>query len=123
MKGRDMIVLTGPLAALPNTSFMDLWYRPGSDNPANWYRSPGLWWPADRAWCVASDVDLQSTYLGASAGCIKQLVQDAQLEVLPVCADQSVAMDADTINPEPKGSYHGNGLRPAARRRRTLGDH
>lgn len=107
MKHRDMVVLTGPVAALPSTSFQDLWYQLGSDNPANWYRSPSLWWPEDRAWCVASDVDLQSTYLGASDMCIQSLIDDAQLEILPVDRYQSVARDADTINPEPEGEYQG----------------
>lgn len=102
-----MLLLTGPLSALPNTSFRDSWYGPGWDNPANGYRSPSLWWSDDRAWCVASDVDLQSTYLGASAECVQRLIHDGQLEVLPIGADQSVAMDADTINPEPEGEYRG----------------
>lgn len=62
---------------------------------------------ADRAWCVASDVDLQSTSLGGSAECVQQLVDDAQLEVLAVGAQQSLVMDADTINPEPRGEYRG----------------
>ncbi|MBA8962566.1 hypothetical protein [Rhodococcus opacus] len=25
---------------------------------------PDLWWPQDRAWFVASDIDLMSTYIG-----------------------------------------------------------
>ena len=44
---------------------------------------------------------------GGSAESVQQLVDDAQLEVLTVGAQQSLAMDADTINPEPKGEYRG----------------
>jgi len=84
MPGRAMIMLTGPLSALPCTSFGDpTWYTPGWVNKADWYRSPSLWWPEDRSWCVASDVDL-STYLGASAACVERLLEDDHLEVLPV---------------------------------------
>jgi hypothetical protein len=107
MPARDMILLAGPLSALPSTSFQDWWYEPGRDNEANWYRSPSLWWPDDRTWCVASDTDLMSTYVGASAECVKELVDDDGLEVLPVSPDQSVAIDADTVNPEPEGEYRG----------------
>jgi hypothetical protein len=105
MKHRDMFLFTGPLAALPSTSFLDTWYEPGSDNPANWYQSPSLWWPDDHAWCVASDLTLQSTYLGGSAECVTRLIDDPELEVSRAGSGQSVTMDADTVNPEPAGEY------------------
>ena len=28
--------------------------------------SPSIWWPEDRAWCVATDIDLFDTYVGGS---------------------------------------------------------
>jgi hypothetical protein len=31
------------------------------------YRSPNLWWPEDRAWCVATEIDFAWTYIGGSA--------------------------------------------------------
>lgn len=105
MKHRAMIVLTGPLSALPATSFDEDSYIPGWMNHADGYKSPSLWWPQDRSWCVASDVDLQSTYLGATAECVGQLIDDGELKISEVAADQSVAMDADLINPEPLGEY------------------
>jgi hypothetical protein len=52
---------------------------------------------------VATDVDLQTTYVGASAECVNQLLQDDQLEVMQVPPDQSVSIDADTVNPTPLG--------------------
>jgi hypothetical protein len=67
------------------------------------YRSPSLWWPDDRSWCVASDVDVQTTYIGASADCVARLLADDELEALPITASQSVRIDADTINPQPTG--------------------
>ncbi|MGW3010125.1 hypothetical protein ACWC9R_14990 [Streptomyces sp. NPDC001219] len=46
-------------------------------------QSPNLWWPRDRAWCVATDVDLSSTYIGCSARLAEQLAGAPELEVLP----------------------------------------
>jgi hypothetical protein len=66
-----------------------------------------LWWPDDRSWCVATDVDLQTSYLGATAECVQDLIDDGQLEIMEVSPDQSVTKDADTINPEPLGEYAG----------------
>lgn len=102
MKHRPMLLTSGALSAVPEESFSDLFIDPDTRSIQE-YRSPSLWWPEDRAWCVASDVDLQTTYLGASAACIDRLLHDDQLEVMPVTADQSVTLDADTINPTPAG--------------------
>lgn len=29
-----------------------------------WRQSPNLWWPLNRVWCVATDIDLPTTYIG-----------------------------------------------------------
>ncbi len=33
-------------------------------------RTANLWWPSDQQWCVATDIDLMTTYVGAGAHCI-----------------------------------------------------
>lgn len=43
---------------------------------------PAFVWPADHAWCVASDVDPHWTGIGADAHVIDQLVNDARLDVV-----------------------------------------
>jgi hypothetical protein len=63
--------------------------------------SPNLWWPDDRTWCVGTDIDLMTTYVGASIACVAALAEDEGLEVLAVSDDQSVTWEADTINPQP----------------------
>ncbi|KAF0957223.1 hypothetical protein [Rhodococcus sp. T7] len=63
--------------------------------------SPHLWWPDDRAWCVATDIDLMTTYVGASRDCVNAVVAAGDLEALPVTPDQRVTWDSDTINPLP----------------------
>jgi hypothetical protein len=59
---------------------------------------PNIWWPDDRAWCIASDIDLATTYVGASARCIERLLGADRLEVLPVSLDDRVDINADVIN-------------------------
>ena len=59
---------------------------------------PTLLWPADRAWFVASDPDLDSTYVGGSAVLIESLLHVAELEAWPVGPDDSVAIGSDVIN-------------------------
>jgi hypothetical protein len=80
--GRDYVLYAGPLSAV--TSF-------------HW-DSPNIWWPEDRKWCVATDIDLDSTYVGGSEACIEALVNDARFEVLPTTLDAPVYMAADILN-------------------------
>lgn len=47
-------------------------------------QSANLWWPADRAWCVVTDLDLRSTYVGGSAVCIAELLATPGLEAFRV---------------------------------------
>jgi hypothetical protein len=91
MPNRPMVLFEGPLHAV-TTSFARL-----RDQRAN------LWWPGDRRWCVATDVDLMSTYVGGNASCIAAVPAENQLETFPVSVDQSVTWSADVVNPKPAG--------------------
>ena len=73
-----------------------------ADEPAE--QGPNLWWPADRSWFVATDIDLMTTYVGGDAACIADLLAADGLEVAQVPADQRTTWDADTINPPPLGA-------------------
>jgi hypothetical protein len=57
------------------------------------YRSPNLWWPEDRAWCVATEIDFTWTYVGGSAACIEQVLSDPELEALPTHGTQGNSME------------------------------
>jgi hypothetical protein len=59
---------------------------------------PNVLWPADRAWFVASDTDLDSTYLGGSAALIDGLLARAGLEAWPIAAADLISADSDRIN-------------------------
>jgi hypothetical protein len=65
------------------------------------YESASLWWPDDKAWCVATEVDFESTYVGGSQRFIEEVLTASQLEALPVDLHQGITWDSDTINPNP----------------------
>ena len=68
------------------------------DLDLGWPYFPQLWWPDDRAWCVVTDIDLDSTYVGAGEEGVARLLADPVLEVVPASLDDRVDMGADTIN-------------------------
>ena len=91
--GREYLLLRGPIdLAAANTA----------PEPAE--QSVSLWWPADRAWCVVTDIDLMSTYVGGSAACIADLLAAPDLEVVPAAFGDRVDLGADDVNPVP-GRY------------------
>ncbi len=61
---------------------------------------PSLIWPADRAWFVASDPDLDSTYLGGSNALIEAVVTHPDLEAWRATAGDLVAIGSDETNAE-----------------------
>ena len=72
---RNYVLFAGPLAALP--SLMD----------AQDGHSPNLWWPDDRAWCVATEIDLAWTYVGGPAALISEALANPGLEAQPASPD------------------------------------
>ncbi len=60
--------------------------------------SPSFWWPQDRAWCVATDIDMTSTFVGGTAECIASLVNHPDLEALPIDIETRIDVHGDTIN-------------------------
>ncbi|KAB2349479.1 hypothetical protein [Actinomadura rudentiformis] len=74
---RDYYLLTGPLEAA---------YGLGAATESYFFfpQSPNLFWPDDRAWCVATDIDLDSTYVGGSAELIRELVAGERLEAFTI---------------------------------------
>lgn len=76
LSGRRYLLFEGPLGAATELG----------DRGEGYFfpQSPNLWWPQDRAWCVATDVDLCSTYVGGSARLVQDLAGEPRLEVLSV---------------------------------------
>ena len=89
-------VREGPRVQLPHRSY--LLYRGPAEAaltlPAldgTFGQCPNLWWPADRAWCVASEIDLPWTYVGGPRGLIDAILADDRIEALPAAPDDRVS--------------------------------
>lgn len=91
LPSRDYLLFSGPLDAAAALSQYD-------DGRFSW-QSPNLIWPADHAWFVASEIDFDSTLIGGTTDLVAEVLTTAGLEAWPVEPTDSVAADADTINP------------------------
>jgi hypothetical protein len=98
---RTFLVIEGSIAGATAVGSR-YWNGPFQPEP------PTLIWPADRAWFVASDPDLDSTYVGGSTAMIEALLATPGLEAWPIGSTDRVTLDSDTIN----------GIPPDARRHR-----
>jgi hypothetical protein len=83
---RSMALFHGDLSCLVMT------FSRSRDQSAN------LSWPEGKEWCVATDIDLDSTYVGGSVECVHALLEDERLEGFTVIANQRITRDADGIN-------------------------
>jgi hypothetical protein len=88
--GQDMVVVRGTV----DDAVRNLAPEPNE-------QSANLWWPGDRAWCVVTDIDLMSTYVGGTRACIEELLGTEGLEAWPVAPQDATTADSDTINPAP----------------------
>jgi len=91
LPNRGYYLARGPLAAAIETVYGITWA----------YQSASIWWPDDRAWCVATEVDFDWTYLGGSTECIAAILSSPDLEVLPARLSDGVTYASDPINPTP----------------------
>jgi hypothetical protein len=90
----------GARVELPNRNY--LLYNGAIDraleSPFPFDQSPNLWWPDDRAWFVATEIDFDSTFVGGDEGLIAALVSDDRLETLPIALSAKADAAADRIN-------------------------
>jgi hypothetical protein len=49
-----------------------------------WEQSPSMWWPHDRTWFVATEIDGFSSYVGGSEGCIDAVLTHDAVEAIRV---------------------------------------
>jgi hypothetical protein len=68
LPSRDYLLYTGPIE-LATTPLDDVWVN-----------SPHLWWPADRAWIVATEIDFAWTYVGGASSLVGELLDDPRIE-------------------------------------------
>lgn len=96
---RDYVLLNGNIGAVkrPLWRYVDPGWEDYDD-----YQSPNLWWPDDRAWIVATDIDLPWTDIAGSRGCIEEILAQPALESFPVGEHD---MTVDDINPARPREY------------------
>jgi hypothetical protein len=62
------------------------------------FLSPNFWWPQDRSWCVATEIDHNWTYVGGSRACVEALLRAPDLEALETRIDARHDWEGDRIN-------------------------
>ena len=90
------------LRSLPKFGISDRCYYlfsgnldPAPAGKAFHFMPPTYWWPADRAWCVYTDIDATDTFIGGSAACIEAVLNHPELEALPITLEARVYGDGD----------------------------
>lgn len=96
--GRSYVVLRADLDA----AAQPLWEQPGPG--AARYQSPNLWWPDDRAWVVATEIDFRWTYVAGSEACVAAIVGNEGIEAYEVDPEDRADIGGDLLNPPPPGA-------------------
>ena len=89
--GRSYLLFEGPKAAWTT------W--PGME--PHWPQSANLIWPAERSWCIATEIDWDSTLVAGSAALVRALLADPRLETFAVWYDDDLSWRGDLVNPRP----------------------
>ena len=84
------------LVKLPGRDY--LLYAGAVERSAGWPDGPNLWWPEDRSWCVASEIDFPYTYVGGSDELIAEVLGHSLLEALPSSIHDGITADSDRVN-------------------------
>lgn len=100
---RTYILLRGSIEAAAET------FNPHFRTSAN------LWWPEDRSWLVATEIDHHWTYLAGSASCIARILADERLEVFAVDPHDQAVRFPRIADEELMGYESGGPIRAVAR--------
>lgn len=86
----DYVLFEGPLEAIGELGGEVTWDPVDGDGiqdqPTTSFerQTPSLFWPEDRAWCAANDIEASFTLIGGTARLIDALYDNAGLEAAPV---------------------------------------
>lgn len=90
LPAREYLLFSGPL--LPVTDWAD------DVDAVPMSQSASLFWPADRSWCVASEVDFDSTVVGASREVVDAILAAPGLEAYEVDLFDDLSAFGDVVN-------------------------
>ncbi|HET9611234.1 MAG TPA: hypothetical protein VFP06_16605 [Acidimicrobiales bacterium] len=91
---REYLLFRGPVVAAASAAVpapWPLWGGSTLDLDDGALDGPNLWWPADRAWVVASEIDLTWTYLGGSRAIVDAVVGDRRFTARRVELSEPIA--------------------------------
>ncbi len=55
-------------------------------------QSPNLMWPNDHAWCLATEIDFDTTLVGGSQDLVADITASPRLEALAISPEAAVGM-------------------------------
>ena len=84
----------GPRVRLPQRDYLLYTGSVDAVGALEQVQTPNLWWPDDRTWCVATEIDLAWTYVAGPAGLIAALLADERIEALPASPSDPVFFKA-----------------------------
>ena len=90
LPGRDYYLLAGPIEGILESVLEEPFTQ-----------TANLWWPEDRAWFVATEIDFSWTYIGGSVSLIQAVLRAPGIESLPAQISDGITIDSDHINPPP----------------------
>jgi hypothetical protein len=61
------------------------------------HQTANLWWPDDQAWCVATEIDFMSTYVGATEEAAEEIIKHSVFEAERVEPMDSVSIDSVNV--------------------------
>jgi hypothetical protein len=96
-------VLRTPKFDVPNRSY-HLLTGPIESIVFGLEESANLWWPDDHSWCVATEVDLHTTYIGCKPACGDAILARPEIEAFPIDPASGITFDSDRVNPQPRRS-------------------
>lgn len=89
--GRSYRLFTADKSAHTRWPGMDPW----------WPNSANLIWPRDHSWCIATEIDWDSTLIACTRHVATAILTDESLETFTVGYDDDLSWYGDTINPHP----------------------
>lgn len=87
LPGRAYYLLSGPIEGASES--LGRW---------RWEQSANLWWPEDRSWCVATEIDFSWTYVGGDETLIEELLAIPMVEAMRAEVTHGVTWDSDHLN-------------------------